>query len=165
MEETLSKRLDADKLVFSPKLNPLQMNALQCAQNADSIRLKQLYQAIRNLEASLANKRRALGIQHDSRLFHVSWDIANRARRNLSPKLARPLKAGRFASFNPSCSNSSANTGRFTNAIPKSSDSRPMPIEVLNINSSRNAPRSLFDYPLNALTLSSCRTLDYNNSV
>ncbi len=67
LEETLSKRLDADKLVFSPKLNHLQMNALRCAQNSDSIRLQQLYQSICNLEGSLANKRRALGIQHDSR--------------------------------------------------------------------------------------------------
>ena len=68
LEETLSKRLDADKLVFSPKLNHLQMNALQSAQNSDSFRLQQLYQSIRNLEASLANKRRALGAQRDSRL-------------------------------------------------------------------------------------------------
>jgi hypothetical protein len=32
--------------------------------------------------------------------------------------LARPLNVGRSASFNPSCLNSSANTERFTNAIP-----------------------------------------------
>jgi hypothetical protein len=64
LDETLSKRLDADKLVFSPKLNHLQMNALQSAQNSDSFRLQQLYQSIRNLEASLINKRRALGVQH-----------------------------------------------------------------------------------------------------
>jgi hypothetical protein len=67
LEETLSKRLDADKLVFSPKLNPFQMNVLQYAQNSDSIRLQQLYQSIRSLEASLVNKRRALGIQRYSR--------------------------------------------------------------------------------------------------
>ena len=59
LDETLSKRLDADKLVFSPRLNHLQMNALQSVQNSDSFRLQQLYQSIRNLEASLANKRRA----------------------------------------------------------------------------------------------------------
>ncbi len=64
-DETLSKRLDADKLVFSPRLNHLQMNALQSAQNSDSFRLQQLYQSIRNLEASLANKRRAIGAQHN----------------------------------------------------------------------------------------------------
>ena len=38
LEETLSKRLDADKLLFSPKLNPLQANALQITQTADAIR-------------------------------------------------------------------------------------------------------------------------------
>jgi hypothetical protein len=67
LEEILSKRLDADKLVFSQKLNHLQMNALRCAQNSDSIRLQQLYQSIRNLEASVANKRRALGARHNCR--------------------------------------------------------------------------------------------------
>ena len=67
LEETLSKRLDADKLVFSPKLNHLQMNALQTAQNSDSFRLQQLYQSIRNLEASLAKKRQALESQHNYR--------------------------------------------------------------------------------------------------
>jgi len=61
------RRLDADKLVFSQKLNHLQMDALRCVQNSDSIRLQQLYQSIRNLEASLANKRRALGAPPSSR--------------------------------------------------------------------------------------------------
>ena len=65
LEETLSKRLDADKLVFSQRLNHLQVNALQSAQNSDSFRLQQLYQSIRNLEALLANKRRAIGAQHN----------------------------------------------------------------------------------------------------
>jgi hypothetical protein len=65
LEETFSKRLDADKLVFSQRLNHLQMNALQSTQNSDSFRLQHLYQSIRNLEASLANKRRALGAQRN----------------------------------------------------------------------------------------------------
>ena len=52
LEETLPKRLDADKLVFSQKLNHLQTTALQCVQNSDSIRLQQLCQWIRNLEVS-----------------------------------------------------------------------------------------------------------------
>jgi hypothetical protein len=68
LEETLSKRLDADKLVFSQRLNHLQVNALQTAQNSDSFRLQQLYQSIRNLEALLANKRPVLGEQRNSRL-------------------------------------------------------------------------------------------------
>ena len=67
LDETLSKRLDADKLFFSQKLNHLQMNALQSAQNSDSLWLQQLYQSIRNLEASMAEKRRALGVQHSGR--------------------------------------------------------------------------------------------------
>ena len=62
-------RLDADKLVFSPKLNPLQANALQSTQTADAIRLKQLYQAIRNLEAGIAKKRQALAIQAKAAWF------------------------------------------------------------------------------------------------
>jgi hypothetical protein len=46
------------------------------------------------------------------------------------PNWHGPLNAGRFASFSPSCLNSGAKTGRFKNAIPKSSDFRPMPIET-----------------------------------
>jgi hypothetical protein len=37
------------------------------------------------------------------------------------------------------------NTERFTNVIPKSFDFRPMLIEVLNISTSRIAPRFLFN--------------------
>jgi len=44
------------------------MNALQSAQNSDSFRLQQLYQSIRNLEALLAKKRRALSVQREARL-------------------------------------------------------------------------------------------------
>ena len=42
------------------------MNALQSAQNSDSFRLLQLYQAIRNLEVSVAVKRQALIAQRNS---------------------------------------------------------------------------------------------------
>jgi hypothetical protein len=76
LEETLSKRLDADNMVFSPKLNHLQMNALQSAQNSDSFRLLQFYQAIRNLEASVAARRRALAAQCNS--FSLSRLIGHR---------------------------------------------------------------------------------------
>jgi hypothetical protein len=55
------------------------------------------------------------------------------------------------ASFKPSCSSSSANIERFTNATPKSTDSRLLRTGALNINSSRIAPRSLFDYQCEAL--------------
>jgi hypothetical protein len=86
-------------------------------------------------------------------LLRHSFDPLKQGLSGLPPKLPRPLKAGRSASFNHFCLNSSANTERFTNAIPKSTDFRPMPIEVLNINRSRNARRSLFDYPCEALVL------------
>ena len=58
LEEHLSRRLDSDKIVFSPRLNPSQMDALWNAQTAEAIRLQQLYQSIRNLEASIAAKRK-----------------------------------------------------------------------------------------------------------
>ena len=44
LEEHLSSRLDSDKIVFSPRLNPSQMDALRNAQTADAIRLQQLHQ-------------------------------------------------------------------------------------------------------------------------
>ena len=92
LEETLSKRLDADKLVFSPKLNHLQMNALRCAQNSDSMRLQQLYQSIRNLEASLADKRRGVGAQHNARF--VSRLLGHRQSRaaRLVVKIGTPVE-------------------------------------------------------------------------
>jgi hypothetical protein len=57
LEENLFRRLDSDKIVFSPRLNPSQMDALRNAQTAEAIRLQQLYSSIRNLEASIAAKR------------------------------------------------------------------------------------------------------------
>ena len=44
LEKHLSKRLDADKMVFSPRLNPSQMDALRNAQTAEAIRLQQFHQ-------------------------------------------------------------------------------------------------------------------------
>ena len=44
LEEHLSRRLDSDKIVFSPRLNPSQMDALRNAQTAEAIRLQQLHQ-------------------------------------------------------------------------------------------------------------------------
>jgi hypothetical protein len=58
LEEHFSRRIDSDKVVFSPRLNPSQMDALRNAQTAEAIRLQQLYQSIRNLEASIAAKRK-----------------------------------------------------------------------------------------------------------
>ena len=57
LENRLSKRLDADKMIFSPRLNPSQMDALRNAQTAEAIRLQQFHQSIRNLEAAIAARR------------------------------------------------------------------------------------------------------------
>ena len=85
-------RLDADKLVFSPKLNPLQANALQSTQTADAIRLKQLYQAIRNLEAGIAKKRQALAIQGESRLVSRLMRVPKPKVVQLTEKIATTIE-------------------------------------------------------------------------
>ncbi len=82
MEEQLSRRLDSDKIVFSPRLNPSQMDALRNAQTAEAIRLQQLYQSIRNLEASIAAKRKYFALKRSANF--VSRLVGRRA-----PKAAR----------------------------------------------------------------------------
>ena len=82
MEENLSRRLDSDKIVFSPRLNPSQMDALRNAQTAEAIRLQQLYSSIRNLEASIAAKRNRFALKRSANL--ISRIVGRRA-----PKAAR----------------------------------------------------------------------------
>ena len=137
LDETLSKRLDADKLVFSPKLNHLQMNALQSAQNSDSFRLQQLYQSIRNLEESLANKRRAIGAQHNCRFVSRFLGCRQSRATQLLAKLGTTVERRSVRELQSP--NLSANTEHFINAIHKHMGFRPIPIEVLNISSSRIA--------------------------
>jgi ribosomal protein L22 len=66
LEQRLSKRLDCDKIVFAPRLNHSQINALRSTQTADAIRLQQLYRAIRYLEASIAAKRQYLATKRSA---------------------------------------------------------------------------------------------------
>ena len=66
LEEHLSKRLDCDKIIFAPRLNHSQMNALRSTQTADAIRLQQFDRAIRNLEASIAEKRQYLATKRSA---------------------------------------------------------------------------------------------------
>jgi hypothetical protein len=82
MEESLSRRLDSDKIVFPPRLNPSQMDALRNAQTAEAIRLQQLYSSIRNLEASIAAKRNRFALKRSANL--ISRMVGRRA-----PKAAR----------------------------------------------------------------------------
>ena len=84
LEETLSKRLDADKLVF---LTEAESAPSERASNHpdDAMRLQQLYQAIRNLEAGIAKKRQALAIESGSRLV-------SRLMRVPKPKVVRVVE-------------------------------------------------------------------------
>jgi hypothetical protein len=86
LEETLSKRLDADKLVFSPKLNPLQANALQAFRPQTRSACSSSIRPIRNLEADIAKKRQALAIiESGSRLV-------SRLMRVPKPKVVRVVE-------------------------------------------------------------------------
>jgi hypothetical protein len=82
LEERLYKRLDSDKIVFSPRLNPSQMDALRNAQTTDAILLQQLYSSIRNLEASIVAKRKHFALKRSANF--VSGLVGRRA-----PKAAR----------------------------------------------------------------------------
>ena len=88
LEEKISRRLDSDKIVFSPRLNPSQMDALRNAQTAEAIRLQQFYSSIRNLEASIATKRKRFALKRSTNL--ISRMVGQRA-----PKAARV--AGKLA--------------------------------------------------------------------
>jgi hypothetical protein len=82
LDEHLSKRLDSDRIIFSQRLNHFQMDALRNTQTADAIRLQQLYQSIRNLEATIAAKRQYLATKRNSQF--VSRLLGRR-----TPKVAR----------------------------------------------------------------------------
>jgi hypothetical protein len=88
LEEHLSKRLDSDKIVFSPQLNASQMDALRNVQAAEAFRLQQLYQSIRNLEASIAAKRKYLALKRSANVVSrlVAWRMPHATR--VAEKLA-----------------------------------------------------------------------------
>ena len=66
VEKRLSKRIDSDKIVFSPRLNHSHMDALRNAQTGEAIHLQQLYQSIRNLEASITAKRQYFALKRNA---------------------------------------------------------------------------------------------------
>ena len=65
IEQAVSKRLDSDRLIFARKLNQLQVHALRSSQNAEALRLQQLYQSIGGIERALVKQRAALAQQRD----------------------------------------------------------------------------------------------------
>jgi hypothetical protein len=124
LQETLSQRLDADKLVFSPKLTQLQSDALKNSQTADAIRLQQLYQSIRNLEAGIAKKRQALAIQGESRRISRLIKAPKPKLVQVADKIARQWSATRSATCKSRSFNSSGDIARSTNATSACSASR-----------------------------------------
>ena len=68
LEQVLSQRIDSDKIVFASKLSRFQLEALRNSQTAVAIRLQQLYQSIRNLEATIATKRQYRTAQRNANL-------------------------------------------------------------------------------------------------
>jgi len=66
LEEYLSKRIDSDKIVFSPRLNHSHLDALRNAQTSKAIHLQQLYQSLRNLEASITAKRQYFALKRNA---------------------------------------------------------------------------------------------------
>jgi hypothetical protein len=68
LEQVLSQRIDSDKIVFASKLSRFQLEALRNSQTAEAIRLQQLYQSIRNLEATIATKRQYRTAQRNANL-------------------------------------------------------------------------------------------------
>jgi hypothetical protein len=79
MEETITKCLDSDRLIFSPRLNHLQANAIQCARNHEAFQLQHLYKNIRTLENSLAARRAKLMAERNSR--HIARIMRSRSSR------------------------------------------------------------------------------------
>jgi hypothetical protein len=67
--QVVSKRLDSDRLVFSRKLNRLQLDALRSSQNGEALQLQQLYQAIGTLERLIAAQRAILTTERNFRLL------------------------------------------------------------------------------------------------
>jgi len=85
LTETISKRLDSDRMTFVPRLTPNQIAALQSTQTAEAIRLQQSYQSIRNLEAAIVAKRQFLAAERNANL--VSRLLGRR-----KPKITRAVE-------------------------------------------------------------------------
>lgn len=69
LQDRLSQRIHADKLLFAPRLTNAHLEALRHAQTAEAVRLQQSYQSIRNLEAAIATKRQILLAKKNSRFI------------------------------------------------------------------------------------------------
>ena len=82
LDQQLRSRLDSDTIIFSQKLKHFQTDALCSTQTGEAIRLQQLYQSIRNLEASVAAKRQYFVTKR-------RMDVMSRLLDHHRPKVAR----------------------------------------------------------------------------
>ncbi len=85
IQQTISSRLDSDRFVFAPRLNTAHLQALRSTQTTEAIRLQNLYQSIRNLEAAIAAKRQYQAAQRN--VNYLSRFLSGR-----KPKLTRSIE-------------------------------------------------------------------------
>ena len=129
LEEHLSRRIDSDKIVFSPRLNPSQMDALRNAQTAEAIRLQQLYSSIRNLEASIMAKRKYFALKRSANF--VSRLVGRRVPKavRLADRLAAAMDRRSLRQMRHLLFKIRADTSQPTSATHGPRVSTPMPIE------------------------------------
>jgi hypothetical protein len=68
LQQSISRRLDSDRLLLLPRLNHQQLNALSCAQNHEAQRLQQLYRNILGLQQAIATRGAKFATERDIRL-------------------------------------------------------------------------------------------------
>ncbi len=90
MQHHLSQRVDCDKLVFSPRINQQQMEAVRQTQTFEAIRLHQLYDSIRHLEAAIAAKRKQFSEEKNLRFL-------SRLTRRRVPRIAQVVSKASHA--------------------------------------------------------------------
>ena len=130
LEEHLSRRLDSDKIIFSPRLNPSQMDALRNAQTAEAIRLQQLYSEhpqSRSVHRGEAEIFRAEAQRELCLAARWTAHAEGRARCRKTRRRRRPPFAAGNAE--PPFQDQGGNTAPPTNATRRFTGSTPMPIE------------------------------------
>jgi hypothetical protein len=68
LTKNISQRLDADRLVFVPRLKRQQVNVLGCAQNCEAQQLQRLYRNILSFQQAIAERRAKFAPERDIRL-------------------------------------------------------------------------------------------------
>lgn len=100
LEEVISKRLDSDKMVFSPKLQRHRISKLRKNQAVEAQNLQEIYENIGTLEKSITAKRFQLAMERNARFFSQLMGrrrskaerIATKVRRNIERNSLRELQ-------------------------------------------------------------------------